>query len=487
MSTTTFAPVFTRALPGVAVSERAAQAPYRLVKVALCLADLGVVGAAMVAAHGLRSLLPYPRGGPVTAQELLIGGLSLPIWLAVFFRYKLYTTRHVTSAVEEWTRVRRAAMAGTLGIALVSFTLQRPVPRGWILASGVLVFAFVVAERSVVRLLFTRMRMQGRRLRRVVVVGANAEGLAIARTLQASPSLGYQVVGFVDDAAPSTALGDGLAVLGPVEDVSAVVEETGASGVFIATTAVDSHRTNRLIRQLIDKGKHVELSSSLRDIRHARVTVRPVGPFPIMSVAPVHRRGWRMAAKRCLDVLVATVGLIVLAPLLLVVAVVVKWDSPGPVLFRQRRVGRDGAIFDLVKFRSMTEDAESQLAALLPANEASGPLFKMRNDPRVTGVGRWLRSSSIDEIPQLWNVILGDMSLVGPRPLPVLWGSKPELHERLRVRPGMTGMWQVHSRGGESDECMRLDLSYVDNWSLGSDLAILAQTVPAVLSRRGAW
>jgi exopolysaccharide biosynthesis polyprenyl glycosylphosphotransferase len=257
----------------------------------------------------------------------------------------------------------------------------------------------------------------------------------------------------------------------------------------IASTAVDLTTSNRLVRALTDAGVHVELSSTLHDVAATRLTVRALGRFPVIYVEPAIRDGWRAHAKRSFDVVVSAVALVMASPVLLVAALAVKLDSPGPVLFRQHRVGRDGRIFEVLKLRTMHVDAEERLAELLHLNEADGPLFKLRHDPRVTRVGRVLRTTSVDELPQLVNVLRGDMSLVGPRPaLPrevAAWA--PELHQRLRVLPGITGAWQVSGRSDASfDEYARLDLSYVDNWSLLTDLSILVRTVPAVLRSKGA-
>jgi len=242
----------------------------------------------------------------------------------------------------------------------------------------------------------------------------------------------------------------------------------------IATTAVDHQTSNRLLRQLTNAGVHVELSSSLRDIAARRLTVRPVGRFPIVYVEPTERRGWRAAAKRLFDVVVGGALLVVLAPLLSAAAIAIKATSRGPVLARQRCVGRLGSSFNLLRLRTTVDDPDA-------------PDGELCRDPQVTGVGRLLRRYSLDELPQLWNVLRGDMSLVGPRPALASqiaeWES--ELHARLWVRPGITGMWQVSGRSDRRfEDDARLDLYYVENWSLWTDLAILARTLPAVLRAR---
>jgi exopolysaccharide biosynthesis polyprenyl glycosylphosphotransferase len=300
------------------------------------------------------------------------------------------------------------------------------------------------------------------------------------------PSVGYKVLGFVDDHASS----NGINVLGRTDQLFDVIENSGASGVIIATTALDVDTSNRVARELSEGGVHVELSSSLRDIASARLLVRPIGRFPVVYLEPVRRDGWRSGAKRAFDVVIAGGGLVLLAPLLALIALAIKIDSRGPVLFSQVRIGRDGKPFTIRKFRTMVVDAEAQLADLRALNEADGPMFKMRDDPRVTRVGKLLRSISFDELPQLWNVLRNEMTMVGPRPaLPAeVLSWDPKIRQRLRVKPGLTGMWQVNGRSDTSfEDYVRLDLYYVDNWSLVTDLAIILRTIPTMLRRDGAY
>jgi exopolysaccharide biosynthesis polyprenyl glycosylphosphotransferase len=344
-------------------------------------------------------------------------------------------------------------------------------------------------EREAVRRLVTARRRRRLMLRRVLIVGANSDGVALCSTLLAEPALGYDVVGFVDDRPPAAHVVD-RPLLAPVDGTLEAVRSSGAHGVIVMTTAVGMAATNRLARELTDAGVRVELVPPLRDISVERLSVRSLAGFPVLHVERVHRQGWRAAAKRGFDVTVAGTGLVVFAPLMLVAAAAIKLTSRGPVLFRQARVGREGRPFEMLKFRSMVLDAAQRQLELRTLNEADGPLFKMRHDPRVTRVGRVLRRFSVDEMPQLWNVLRGEMTIVGPRPaLPDEVSSwSQELHQRLRVRPGITGMWQVCGRSQASfEDYARLDLYYVHNWSLIVDLTIVAKTVPAVLARRGAY
>jgi len=452
----------------------------------LATADLTAIVLAMVVAFALRDASSDLDAGATA----LLGALSIPIWLVAFSRHRLYSARYLVRRPEELRRVGRAILLGLFCLAAIGFTLQAPASRAWLGLTGVIAFMAVAVEREAARRLFGRMRRSGGLLRPVVIVGVNQEAQELAALMGTDPALGYRLAGFVTDLDPER-VDERIAdkVLGRVADTRQVVRDVGAVGVLVAATATTLDTSNRLVRELTNDGIHVELSSALRDVASSRLSVRPFGRFPIIYVEPVRRTGWRTLAKRAFDVSLAAVGLVGAALLMVLVAIAVRLDSPGPALFRQVRVGRDGAPFRVLKFRTMVSDAEARIIDLRALNEADGPLFKMKEDPRVTRVGAILRRTSIDELPQLWNVIRGDMSLVGPRPaLPSeveAW--LPELHERLRVKPGMTGMWQVNGRASSSwDDYVRLDLYYVDNWSLSTDLAILAQTVPAVLSSRGA-
>jgi exopolysaccharide biosynthesis polyprenyl glycosylphosphotransferase len=414
-----------------------------------------------------------------------VAALVLLLSPALIAWSRLYVARYISSPADEARRLVMAAGLLTVATAALATLLKVDLSRAWVVTTFPCTLATLLVERAAVRRAFDRLRETGVRRRRVLIVGGNTEARALCHMLQRERRLGYEVIGFVDDERQAV----GAPVLGPVADTLELVHLTGATGVVVAATAIDLATSNRLVRQLNDAGVHVELSSTLHDVAPNRLTVRPLGRFPVVYVEPVIRHGWRAVAKRCFDASLSFVGLVVAAPVLAMAAVAIKVDSRGPVLFRQERVGRDGRRFNVLKLRTMHVDAEERLQELLHLNEADGPLFKLRNDPRVTRVGRVLRKTSIDELPQLFNVLRNEMSLVGPRPaLPrevAEWG--PELHQRLRVLPGITGAWQVSGRSDASfDEYARLDLSYVDNWSLVTDLAILLKTVPAVVLSKGA-
>lgn len=442
---------------------------------------------ALAAAAGL-TVGARTWAGIGSVSELLLAAAIVPLWLACIAQRRLYVARYVTRPLEELRRIVGATTTLMILLAAVSFMVEAEISRGLLVFLALLGSATVVAERAAVRWHYDRLRATGKMLRPVIVVGANEEGRALAEMLRTEPRLGYEVRGYVDDDLAGDWV-DGLYVHGPVAMAANAVAWTDSIGVIVAASACDLGSSNQLIRELTDLGVHVELSSTLQDIASHRLMVRPLGRFPVVYIEPVHRSGWRPLAKRAFDVAVSAALLTLTLPLLVLAAIAIKLDSPGPVVFRQRRIGRGARPFTIFKLRTMEVDAEDRLSDLLDQNEADGPLFKMASDPRVTRVGRFLRTSSIDELPQLWNVIRGEMSLVGPRPaLPrevEAWDEA--LHGRLRVQPGVTGMWQVSGRSDASfADYARLDLYYVDNWSLASDLAIVARTPSAVLARRGA-
>jgi exopolysaccharide biosynthesis polyprenyl glycosylphosphotransferase len=456
-------------------------------KVALVVVDVVSVTAGLLAAYYLLELVgkhPQPRG------ELRLGALAvsgIAIHLVLFVHNRLYLSRFLSRGFDEFRRIVNACALAAMGIAVWAFAVKIDLPRSFVVLSFVLVSILVTTERTVLRHTFDSLRTHGHLLRPVVVVGSNTEGRALCAMFETDQSLGYRVVGVIDDEPPPDSAYPW--VVGTVDSTLDIVRQTGATGVVIAATALELGETNRLVRELTDAGIHVELSSSLRDIASNRLLVRPLGRFPVVYVEPVRRSGWHPVAKRCFDLVIASVVLVIAAPLLLVCAIAIKLDSPGPVIFRQARVGRSGRRFKVYKLRTMVTDAEERLADVIHLNEADGPLFKIGDDPRVTRVGRFLRSTSLDELPQLVNVLRNQMSMVGPRPaLPhevMRWD--PELRNRLRVKPGITGMWQVNGRSDTSfEDYQRLDLYYVDNWSLLADLLIVLETIPVVLGRRGA-
>jgi exopolysaccharide biosynthesis polyprenyl glycosylphosphotransferase len=326
-------------------------------------------------------------------------------------------------------------------------------------------------------------------MRRVIVVGHELAVVAITRQLRRERFHGLEVVGAC---LPPRHDGNvGLPVYGTFDDVADAVEAAGADTVVVLSCPeLDGHVLRRLAWRLERDDVDLIVASALIDVAGARTTIRPVDGLPMLHVEHPRLDGGARAVKEIVDRVGAVLLILLLGPLLLAVALGVRLSSPGPVFFRQVRVGRDGRPFRMVKFRSMYLDAEARLAELRHLNEYDGVLFKMRDDPRVTPVGRWLRRLSLDELPQLLNVVLGHMSLVGPRPpLPEEVAAYPlDVRRRLAVKPGMTGLWQVSGRSDLPwEEAVRLDLRYVENWSLSLDLVILLRTMTAVVRSSGAY
>jgi exopolysaccharide biosynthesis polyprenyl glycosylphosphotransferase len=453
------------------------------------LADLATITFAILAAEVVNAVLLDGTGRP-EHSAFLAGLLATPLWLVMFGRYKLYNASSVGSRLSESQRILHAVAASVAAVALLAVVLGIAVPRAWLATTFVIALPALLIEREVARRLFARLRTQGHLARRVVIIGTNAEARSLSEQLVCNPSLGYDIVGFVGDELHAGIPNAPLPVLGDFDDTLSVLQRTRASGAIIATSAIDGATANALARDLMDKGFHVELTSGLTDIASERLIARPLGRRPVLYIEPVRRVGWRAAAKRLFDIVVSGSLLLLTLPVLVVSAVLIKLDSQGQVFFRQQRLGRNGTPFWVLKLRTMVDGADGMVEELQGQNEADGPLFKVREDPRVTRVGGFLRRTSIDELPQLWNVLRGEMSIVGPRPaLPrEMAGWTPELALRLRVKPGITGMWQVNGRSESSfEDYIRHDLYYVHNWSLLTDLAIVCKTIPTVLLRKGAY
>jgi exopolysaccharide biosynthesis polyprenyl glycosylphosphotransferase len=451
----------------------------------LILADACTVWLAMLVAYAIRASVDGVSLDGTT--HLGLGLVSMPVWLWAFAHRRAYNARFINRRLDEVRRLGGAAAFAVAMMTVAAYVLELEVSRAWLGVTFAGAVAMITVEREIIRRLFAAARKRGRMLRRVVIVGGNEEAEELAEMLQADTRHGYVVVDFVD----VTDSGD-TSHGGPVAQTLAAVRRTGASSVILAASSIRVETSNRLVRELLRDGVHVELSSTLRDIAADRLTVRPLGRFPVVYVEPCESTGWRAFAKRAFDITVASVCLVATAPVALIIGIAIKLDSRGPVIYRQRRVGKNGEVFAFQKFRSMCDNAHEMWIDLREQAqcEANGPIFKLKNDPRVTRVGRILRKTSLDELPQLWNVLRGEMSLVGPRPaLPEemsMWSE--ELHDRLRVRPGITGMWQVSGRSDAAiEEYTRLDLYYVDNWSLLTDLVIMMKTVPVVLFGRGAY
>jgi exopolysaccharide biosynthesis polyprenyl glycosylphosphotransferase len=348
----------------------------------------------------------------------------------------------------------------------------------------------VLATRFAYRWLLRWMRRSGALVSRLLIVGAGREGRDLCRAVTRARHLGFEVVGFLDDTRPVGPAAAGLPeVVGSTIELRQAVRYHRANAVLVAGGSVATETAERVYRDLQELPVDFHLSTGVLGVAASRVAVQRFDDVPVLGLRRVELTRWQRIVKRIFDLTTAGLLVMVLSPIMLACALAVRLSGPGPVLFRQRRFGQDGTVFYVHKFRSMVPDAEEcQPALRAVGNEADGPLFKLQGDPRVTSVGRILRAWSLDELPQLLDVLAGTMSLVGPRPFITheIDLTDPWARTRLRVKPGMTGLWQVAGRHRlPFDDLIRYDLFYVENWSLSMDLFVLLRTIPAVLRRSG--
>ena len=384
----------------------------------------------------------------------------------------------------EMVRLGRVAV-GTAVAAYVVGLVDRGQRREAVIGL-VVCYVFIALSRRLFAGTLRAMRLRGRCLDPVLVVGNDAEAASVAKRLQEHPEFGFRVCGLMAEKKPAMVAAGDVPVLGPPSATLRVARRVGATGTVMSAGGLSSAERNSLLRKLMGAGLYVQVSTGLSGIAHTRLRPVPLGFQPFFGVEHIALGRAQMLAKRTLDLVIAPLVLLLAAPVLIVAAVLIKLHDRGPVVFRQERVGLDGRPFRLLKLRTMSVDAEERRAALIARNERKGPLFKVADDPRVTPIGKILRATSIDELPQLVNVVLGQMTLVGPRPaLPdEVAQFDEELLERHRMTPGITGMWQVEARDDPSFESYRMfDMYYVENWSLSLDLAIILGTATAVIVR----
>lgn len=421
-------------------------------------------------------------------RYILIAVLITMVWIVIFALFRLYNLRSTRRGLAEFTRIFGAITVGTLTVIAVIFFL-----RVNFFSRLVVIFSFIAAlilvtlVRVLVRIVQQSFFKYGIGVRRAILVGTGPTAQLLARELVAH-NRGYVIIGHIETGSGSKKRKDH--VLGKLADVAKQLKRLRPDELLLADPKLRDEQKLELINAAEDHHVDFRFTSDLTELATSRVEAVAVAGVPLMTVQRTPLEGWGRVAKRNFDFLGALVALPFIALISLPVALAIKVDSRGPVLFRQIRVGKEGRKFSSLKFRTMVPDAETRLVKLLPKNEASGPIFKMKNDPRITRVGRFLRQTSIDELPQFWNVLWGDMSLVGPRPpLPAEVAKYDRAQRRrLTIKPGITGPWQVSGRSDISfDEWVRLDMYYIQNWSLLLDVTILLKTVAAVLSRRGAY
>jgi exopolysaccharide biosynthesis polyprenyl glycosylphosphotransferase len=460
----------------------ARRSPHRSLYRRMALTDTVGMLAALLLAFQLRFDQLWPG-----RDLLMVLPVAAVVTLTVYHGFGLYQT-HQFSSLEEFRRMIIAVTLTITAVAMLSFWSQVSYSRLWVLYSWILALLFAIVSRRLWHRKIRHRWLEGKLMFDTLIVGTNEEAGHLAELFSGN-RLGFRAIGFVSTGS-SNGVPPSPPVLGGIEHLRGLIHGTGANCVFVAASAVTTADMKHVLKARRLDGVEIRITANLPPTLATQVAIQSIGGLMALTVNAVRLTRSQAVAKRAFDVVVSALGLFLLAPVFLAIALVVKLTSPGPVLFRQERVGLQHRPFLLLKFRTMVMGAERLLPDLLARNEADGPLFKLRDDPRITRVGRWLRHYSLDELPQLWNVLRGEMSLVGPRPpLPSEVAAYEDWQlDRLEVRPGITGLWQVSGRSDLSfDEYVRLDLFYIENWSLAYDLFMIIKTIPMLLKARGAY
>jgi exopolysaccharide biosynthesis polyprenyl glycosylphosphotransferase len=463
--------------------------------------------ALLIVSFSVATLPVLARVGPVSfaefwsirvkVQNLVVFFVLLCVWHMIFSMFGLYSSKRLASRRKEVLDVVKATSLSSAVLALGAIVLGfRMVTPGFVVTFWAVSMLAVAATRVALRTWLRRFRAQGHNVRNMLIVGTNRRALHFARTIQSRPDLGYCIIGFADS--PWTGSEDvkqhGYTVVSDLESLPEFLRHTIVDEVVLALPIRSFHTNSAQLAELCERqGIIVRVLSDLFDLKASRSRADEVGGSTFITHYGGEADGWPLTVKRIFDFAVSLMLITFLGPLLLITAILIKLTSPGPVFFVQKRVGYNKRPFYICKFRTMVADAEKKLRDIEHLNEVSGPVFKIKKDPRLTPVGAFLRRTSIDELPQLFNVLLGDMSLVGPRPLQVrdydLFTKDGEDWQRRRfsVRPGITCLWQVNGRSSlPFEQWMELDLKYVQQWSLWLDFEILARTIPAVFKGSGA-
>jgi exopolysaccharide biosynthesis polyprenyl glycosylphosphotransferase len=484
-----------------ALSEHAStRAPSRLRVLAILAADaVALVVASLLAAWVAgnwtdaaligRLIEPYAIDWDDAALVLT---LFVPYWLASLWAFGLY--REPGRSIGGWNMAEALSgltsltSAAWLLLIVMVFVRGSSTPVSMLIVFWGVAIVLVPFARWFTRTVVWR---DNAFHERVLIIGAGEVGHTLARKMAKHPEYRIELVGFLDDGEPRVADGDpSLPILGALDDLAGIVADQEVDRVIVAFSRARHNDFLRVVRACADYGVKVNIVPRLFEVVSSRALVDDVEGIPLLDVGHVELSRFNMAIKRAFDLVVGSMVMLLILPVLVTVALAIKLDSRGPVFFRQERMGRGGRTFRIFKFRSMKVGAEQLRVGLTERNEYSGPMFKMKEDPRVTRIGGWLRRWSLDELPQILNVLAGDMSLVGPRPL---WVEEAKqcrgwTQKRLDITPGITGLWQVLGRTDiPFDEMVKLDYMYVTGWSLSWDIKLLLQTVPAVLAKRGAY
>ena len=454
---------------------------------------------AIIVNHGPQDSQPVPAfaidffSSRIKVANALLCALMVGVWYVIFNMQGIYRSHRLSTALDEFKEIGRAVFLASVTLLVVAHIGSWPSITLETAASvGVIGFALIGGMRVLLRLNLRRLRLRGHNIKTLLIVGGGPRARWFANEIRQRTNLGYRIIGYVDDETNFNGHGvKGVPRLGDVEDLPLIIANDVIDEVFVALPIKSQYsQIERAINLLEEQGIMVHLLSDNFPHRLARSRASEFEGAPLLSLHSAPPVTWRTEIKRMIDIAVASLMLVFLFPLLAFVALAVKFDSHGPVFFIQGRVGFNKRRFRMIKFRTMCADAEARMQEVEHLNEKSGPIFKINKDPRITRVGKWLRRTSIDELPQLINVLFGDMSIVGPRPLSVRDALRMEeawQKRRFSVKPGLTCLWQVSGRSNLSfEQWMELDLEYIDRWSLGLDGMILLRTIPAILTARGA-
>jgi exopolysaccharide biosynthesis polyprenyl glycosylphosphotransferase len=467
------------------------------------LLDLGLVAGAFFLAYWTRATLPsvwpdaFPaRFYPLTTYLPLLP-LSLLIWGTSLWSSGRYRSHRTVPLIDEAWALTRVCAGGTVALTLAIFglrlgekLLQDEISRLWIVLFGLFAWLLLLWEKVALRLTSRYVRERGLNYRTVLIVGVSPTALRVVESIEQHRFWGFKILGFVlNEQQPPDDFPERYPILGDMGDIPAIVEQLVVDDVIFAVRRRDLDRLEDLFLALQEQGIRTRFAIDFFPHTRAQAQFEELDGMPLLTFSTAPSSLLQLLFKRALDVMISGTVLVLSLPVLALIALTLKVGYGGSVLFRQTRCGLNGRRFTLYKFRTMVENAEQQREELLHLNEMDGPVFKLTRDPRVTSLGRWLRKFSIDEIPQLWNVLRGDMSLVGPRP-PIpeeVAGYQRWQRRRLSMKPGITCLWQISGRNQvDFESWMQMDLEYIDTWTPLLDLKILLKTIPAVLSGRGA-
>jgi exopolysaccharide biosynthesis polyprenyl glycosylphosphotransferase len=448
---------------------------YRTISMGLAVSDAVCIVAALMASYQMRySTRPMPLA------ELAVVGAAPLLWVGVFHAFNLYAPQHL-SPPEEFRRIIGATSLGIVLLVMASYWSKSSFSRSWVGLTWLLALLLELVTRRAWDWYEERLRRDGRLAFRTLIIGTTAEATRLAEILKA-PASGFTPLGYVrasDPAQPANS----LPLIGDIRDLRQLIREHAADCLFVASSSINDADMGRIAQVARQEGGEVRVSANLTQTLASRLTLQEVGGAIALSFRPVRLTGAQVAMKRAFDLVVASAALLVSLPLLAGIAVAIRLSSRGPVFFHQERVTKGGQVFSMHKFRTMRVGVDSPV-------DPSTPFFKLESDPRLTPVGWFIRRLSLDELPQFWNVLSGQMSIVGPRPLPAdqVAANLEQLRPRHEVPAGVTGWWQINGRSRVTpEEAIELDQFYIENWSLALDLYIVLKTFGAVLGQKGAY